>query len=152
MLPRIDDSSTLWGAPPTKGRTVDDFWEHHPENVELFYFLEGCTIACPATLKRTQCFGHQHQSVQFDWQAQRIRDMHNDPPLRVVKFPYKLQHMETRRPKPSKNHQRTTPKNRSRFLNFDLENVKNEKVASPGGWKSVPRHPWSTLLLMCCNL
>ena len=39
VLPEIDDSSTLWGAPPRKCRTVVDFWEHHPENVELFYFL-----------------------------------------------------------------------------------------------------------------
>ena len=26
-------------APPPKCRTVVDFWEHHPENVKLFYFL-----------------------------------------------------------------------------------------------------------------
>ena len=40
MLPRIDDSSTLSGWCSSKCRTVIDFWEHHPENVELFYFLE----------------------------------------------------------------------------------------------------------------
>ena len=63
----------------------------------LRYFLEWCTIACPATLKRTQCSGRQHQSVQFDWQAQWIRDIDNDPPLEVLKSPYKLQHMDTSR-------------------------------------------------------
>ena len=76
------------GAPPSKCRTVVDFWEHHPENVELFYFLEWCTISWPATLKRTQCFGRQHQSVQFDWQAQWIRNMRNDPPLGVLQLAY----------------------------------------------------------------
>ena len=40
VLPEIDDSSTLWGAPASKCRTVVDFWEHHPESVELFYFLQ----------------------------------------------------------------------------------------------------------------
>ena len=40
VLPEIDDSSTLWGAPASKCRTVVDFWKHHPENVELFYFLQ----------------------------------------------------------------------------------------------------------------
>ena len=35
--------------------------------------------------------------MQFDWQAQWIRDIDNDPPLEVLKSPYKLQHMETSR-------------------------------------------------------
>ena len=78
--------------------------------------------------------------------------MHNNPPLGVLKFLYKLQHMDTRRAKPLKNHQRTTPQNHSRFLNFDLENVKNEKGTSPGSPKSVPRQPLSTIVLMCCYL
>ena len=39
VLPEIEDSSTLWGAPPRKCRTVVDFWEHHLENVEPFYLL-----------------------------------------------------------------------------------------------------------------
>ena len=67
--------------------------------------------------------------------------MHNDRPLRVVKFPYILQHMETRRPKPLKNHQRTTPKNHSRFLNFDLRILKNATLKPPAASKSLPRHP-----------
>ena len=67
--------------------------------------------------------------------------MHNDPPLRVVKFPYKLQHMETRRAKPFKKHQRTTPKNHSRFLNFGLRIIKFPALHPPTTSKSLPRHP-----------
>ena len=141
VLPKINNSSTLSGWCSSKCRTVIDFWEHHPENVELFYFLEWCTIACPATLKRTQCSGRQHQSVQFDWQAQWIRNMPNDPPLGVLQFPCKLQHMDTRRSKPLKNHQRTTPQNHSRFLNFDLRILKNATLKPPAASKSLPRHP-----------
>ena len=53
--------------------------------------------ACPTTLKRTQCSGRQHQSAQIHWQAQWNRNIHNDPPLGVLQFPCKLQHMDTSR-------------------------------------------------------
>ena len=67
--------------------------------------------------------------------------MHNDPPLGVLKFPYKLQHMDTRRAKPLKKHQRTIPKNHSRFLNFGLRIFKIATLNSPAASKSLPRHP-----------
>ena len=76
-ISKIDHSSTLSGWCSSKCRTVVDFWEHHPENVELFYFLEWCSISCPATLKRTQCSGRQQQCVQIHRPAQWIRNIRN---------------------------------------------------------------------------
>ena len=49
--------------------------------------------------------------------------------------------MDTRRCKPLKNHQRTTPQNHSRFLNFDLRILKNATLKPPAASKSLPRHP-----------
>mgnify|MGYP005671420169 CR=1 FL=1 len=74
-------------SPPRLGKAPSETWK----------LSIRPNICCPATLKRTQCSGRQHQSVQFDWQAQWIREIDNDPPLGVVKFPYKLQHMDTSR-------------------------------------------------------
>ena len=49
--------------------------------------------------------------------------------------------MDTRRGKPLKNHQRTTPQNHSCFLNFDLRILKNATLKPPAASKSLPRHP-----------
>ena len=117
-----------------KSKTVLHFQEVAPKNQGPATWKQFC----PATFKRTQCSGRQHQSVQFDWQAQWIWNMHYEPPLEVFQFCYKLQHLGTSRAEPLQTHPRTTPKNHCCFLNFDLEILKNAKLKSSATSKAFP--------------